>query len=56
MKDYSVTVEITFSVTAANEEKAQERAQVAAQTISMTHAPFTWLGRMEIGKPNVEEA
>ena len=55
MKDYSVTVEITFSVTAGSEEKAEERAQQVADAITV-HKTATWLGDPEIGEPTVEEA
>lgn len=55
MKDFTVTIELTFSVTAPNEDKAQERAQQVAETITV-HSVKSWLGDVEIGEPNVEEA
>ena len=55
MKDYSVTVEMSFSVEAANEEKAQERAQEVVESIEVKHKPAKWLGDVEIGDPGVEE-
>ena len=55
MKDFIVTVELHFSVQAANKEKAEERAQKVVDTIEVKHRPATWLGDVEIGEMNVEE-
>ena len=55
MKDFTVTVELMFSVQAGTEEKAQERAQEVVDTLEVKHPPAKWLGDVEIGEPEVEE-
>ena len=55
MKDYSVTIQVSFSIEARNEEHALERAQEVADSMKPTH--FSWLGDdFEIDEPNVQEA
>ena len=54
MKEYSVTVELTFSISARNEERAQERAQEVVDSITVGNAA-KWLGDVEFGDPDVTE-
>ena len=56
MKDYSVSVTVTFSIQAANEKKAQERAQAVLETLEVKHKKVSWFdGDIDIQEPEVEE-
>lgn len=57
-KDYSVTLTMTFSVSASNEEKAQERAEAVEQALLEGKWPKfskSWCGDLE-SQVEIEEA
>ena len=54
-KNYSVSVELTFSIEAPDDEKAAERAEQVKESITVGKTA-KWLGDIEFGEPEVEEA
>ena len=56
MADYTVTITITHAITAGNEEKAQERADLLAGAYGAATIPRgKWVGDAEV-ETEVEEA
>ena len=56
MKDYSVSVTITFSIQATSQEKAEERTQAVLETLEVKHKKVSWFdGDIDIQEPEVEE-
>lgn len=59
MKDYSVSVEVSFSIQATTEKTAQDRAQQVVEALSGTppvRLPRWWPDDLEFAEPQVEEA
>ena len=56
MKDYSVSVTVTFSIQAANQEKAEERTLAVLETLEVKHKKVSWFdGDIDVQDPEVEE-
>ena len=58
MNSFGVTVELTFSIEAGSEAKAQELAERIADSISGAISQLKtppWLGVIEVGECQVEE-
>ena len=57
MPDYTVTITFAFSIEAPNEEKAQERAEVIAESLTLTppKRKRAWWPDAEAPEVSVEE-